>query len=87
MKLDNLDDLFPAGFTEEQKARAKTLFMKNFSLDAHRFSGGKMQTLPRCGIYGLDWFNIWYTPGVSSISTTIRDDNDASFTLSNRGNR
>jgi len=86
MKLDNLDSLLPAGFTEEQKARAKTLFMKNFSLDAHRFYGGKMQTLPRCGIYGLDWFNIWYTPGVSSISTTIRDDNDASFALSNRGN-
>jgi len=86
MKLDNLDDLFPAGFTEEQRARAKTLFMKNFSLDAHRFYGGKMQTLPMCWVHGLDWFNIWYTPGVSSISTTIRDDNDASFALSNRGN-
>jgi len=86
MKLDDLDNLFPADFTEEQKARAKTLFMKNYSLQAHRFYGGKMQTLPKCGIYGLDWFNIWYTPGVSSISTTIRDNNDASFALSNRGN-
>ncbi|MDR1802608.1 MAG: NADP-dependent malic enzyme [Treponema sp.] len=86
MKLDNLDDLFPANFTEDQKARAKTLFMKYFSLQAHGFYGGKMQTLPKCGIYGLDWFNVWYTPGVSSISTTIRDDNDASFALSNRGN-
>ena len=86
MKLDDLNSLLPADFTEEQRARAKTLFMKNFSLEAHRFYGGKMQTLPRCGIYGLDWFNIWYTPGVSNISTTIRDNNDASFALSNRGN-
>jgi len=86
MKLNNLDSLFPPGFTEGQKARAKTLFMKNFSLEAHRFYGGKMQTLPRCWVHGLDWFNIWYTPGVSSISTTIRDKNDASFVLSNRGN-
>jgi malate dehydrogenase (oxaloacetate-decarboxylating) len=86
MKLDELDNLFPVGFTEDQKARAKTLFMKNYSLEAHRFYGGKMQTLPKCWVHGLDWFNIWYTPGVSSISTTIRDNNDASFGLSNRGN-
>ena len=29
---------------------------------------------------------MWYTPGVSSISTLIRDNNDESFELSNRGN-
>jgi malate dehydrogenase (oxaloacetate-decarboxylating) len=29
---------------------------------------------------------VWYTPGVSKISTTIREDRDASFALSNRGN-
>ncbi|HCC37892.1 MAG TPA: malate dehydrogenase [Treponema sp.] len=86
IKLENLDSLFPADFSEEQKARAKTLFLKNLSLEAHRFYGGKMQTLPKCGIYGFNWFNVWYTPGVSKISTTIRDDNGASFALSNRGN-
>ncbi|MDR2020419.1 MAG: NADP-dependent malic enzyme [Treponema sp.] len=90
MKIDpalkDLDRLFPAGFTEDQKARAKTLFLKNLSGEAHRFYGGKMQTVPKCGIYGLNWFNVWYTPGVSKISTTIRDNNDVSFALSNRGN-
>ncbi|MDL2228983.1 NADP-dependent malic enzyme [Treponema sp. OttesenSCG-928-L16] len=90
MKIDpalkNLNDIFPSDFTEDQKARAKTLFFKNLSEAAHRFYGGKMQTVPKCGIYGLNWFNVWYTPGVSKISTTIRDDNDASFSLSNRGN-
>ena len=86
LELKNLDALFPANFSEEQKAQAKTLFLKNLSVKAHRFYGGKMQTLPKCGIYGLNWFNVWYTPGVSKISTTIREDNDASFAFSNRGN-
>jgi len=86
MQLKNLDSLFPADFNEEQKAKAKTYFLKNFSIEAHRFYGGKMQTIPKCGIYGLNWFNVWYTPGVSKVSTTIRDNNDASFALSNRGN-
>ncbi|MDR1930119.1 MAG: NADP-dependent malic enzyme [Treponema sp.] len=90
MKIDpalkDLDALFPADLSEDQKARAKTLFLKNLSIEAHRFYGGKMQTLPKCGLYGLNWFNVWYTPGVSKVSTSIRDDNDASFALSNRGN-
>jgi malate dehydrogenase (oxaloacetate-decarboxylating) len=90
MKIDptlkDLDEFFPRNFSEEQKAQAKTLFLKNLSIEAHKLYGGKMQTVPRCGIYGLNWFNVWYTPGVSRISTTIRDDNDASFALSNRGN-
>jgi malate dehydrogenase (oxaloacetate-decarboxylating) len=84
--LKNLDALFPAEFTEEQKAQAKTLFLKKLSAGAHDFYKGKIQTLPKCGVYGMNWFNVWYTPGVSKISTTIRDDNDTSFALSNRGN-
>ncbi|MDR2467983.1 MAG: NADP-dependent malic enzyme [Spirochaetaceae bacterium] len=84
--LKNLDALFPADLGEDKKAHAKTLFLKNLSLLAHRYYGGKMQTVPKCGIYGFNWFNAWYTPGVSMISTTIRDDNDTSFALSNRGN-
>jgi len=27
-----------------------------------------MQALPKCGIYGFNWFNVWYTPGVSKIT-------------------
>jgi malate dehydrogenase (oxaloacetate-decarboxylating) len=90
MKIDpglkNLKELFPPDFTEEQKAKAQTLFLKNLALEAHRFYGGKIQTVPKCGIYGFNWFNVWYTPGVSQVSTAIRDNNDASFALSNRGN-
>jgi malate dehydrogenase (oxaloacetate-decarboxylating) len=52
----------------------------------HRFYQGKMQSLPKAGIYGFNWFNVWYTPGVSQVSTTIRDDNEQSYALSNRSN-
>jgi len=86
LSLSNLNDLFPNDFTQEQIAKAKTVFLKELSLLAHKFYGGKLQTLPKAGLYGFNWFNVWYTPGVSKISTTIRDDNTTSFDVSNRGN-
>jgi malate dehydrogenase (oxaloacetate-decarboxylating) len=86
IQLDNLDQLFPAAFTPDQVARAKTMLLQRLSLAAHRFYGGKMQTAPKVGAFGFNWFNVWYTPGVSSVSRTIRDDFDASFELANRGN-
>ncbi len=84
--LDNLEELIPESFTQEQKAKTKTLFYKELALRAHRFYNGKMQTLPKAPVVGFNWFNAWYTPGVSKISTTIREDNDTSYELSNRGN-
>ena len=84
--LTNLDEVFPDDFTQEQIAKGKTIFLKKMAEDAHAFYGGKIQTVPKAGVFGFNWFNVWYTPGVSKISTTIRDDNDTSFDLSNRGN-
>ncbi len=86
LSLDNFEECFPEDLTPNQKACAKTLFYKFFSLKMHNFYKGKMQTLPKAPIYGFNWFNTWYTPGVSRISTSIRDNNDASYELSNRGN-
>lgn len=86
LELKNLRDLFPADFTEDQVNKGKTILLKELAYDLHKFYGGKMITLPKAGVYGFNWFNIWYTPGVSKISTTIRDNNDASFELTNRGN-
>ncbi|HQI84293.1 MAG TPA: NADP-dependent malic enzyme [Anaerolineae bacterium] len=86
LTLDNLDDILSGQLTEEKIARAKTLFLKRLAEQAHRFYRGKMQTVPKAGVFGFNWFNVWYTPGVSQISTTIRSDNDASYELSNRGN-
>ena len=86
LKLSNLNELFPDHFSQEQLAKAKTLFLKELAYTSHKFYGGKIATMPKAGVYGFNWFNVWYTPGVSKISTTIRDDNDTSFELSNRGN-
>lgn len=84
--LSNLGDLFRENLQEDQVAAAQTAFLKKLSETMHTFYKGKMQTLPKAGIYGFNWFNVWYTPGVSKVSTTIRDDHDASYLLSNRGN-
>ncbi|HAD81407.1 MAG: malate dehydrogenase [Candidatus Edwardsbacteria bacterium RIFOXYD12_FULL_50_11] len=86
LTLKNLEELFPDGFTQEQLAKGKTILLKELAYDLHKYYGGKMITVPKAGVYGFNWFNIWYTPGVSKISTTIRDNNDASFDLTNRGN-
>lgn len=86
LQLDNLDSLFPSHFSQEQIAKAKTLFLKNLAELAHRYYGGKVQTVPKAPVPGFNWFNVWYTPGVSKVSTTIRDNNDSSFELTNRGN-
>ena len=86
LSLDNLDEVFPEEFSQEQIAKAKTLFLKKLAEKAHQFYNGKIQTIPKAPVPGFNWFNVWYTPGVSKISTTIRDDNDTSFQLTNRGN-
>ncbi|MDR0540340.1 MAG: malate dehydrogenase [Spirochaetaceae bacterium] len=85
--LANIDALFPDTMNGEEKARSKTLFLKKLSLLMHRFYAGKIQTVPKCGILGAAWFNVWYTPGVSAVSTAIRADNSLSFELSGRGSQ
>ena len=84
--LENLKEFFPSDFTDEQKAKAQTLFLKHLAAKAHHHYKGKIQTVPKAPVPAFNWFNVWYTPGVSKISTSIRDDNDTSFELSNRGN-
>ncbi|HNW97187.1 MAG TPA: NADP-dependent malic enzyme [Bacteroidales bacterium] len=86
LNLENLDKAFPDNFTQEQIAKAKTLFLKKLAESAHKFYEGKIQTIPKAPVPGFNWFNVWYTPGVSKVSTDIRDNNNASFELSNRGN-
>jgi malate dehydrogenase (oxaloacetate-decarboxylating) len=86
LTLENLDNAFPSKFTQEQLAKAKTHFLKYLAEKAHGFYGGKIQTVPKAPVLGFNWFNVWYTPGVSKVSTDIRDNYDLSFELSNRSN-
>ena len=76
IRLDDLGNHFPAHWDGGQVACAKTLFFKALALEAHRFYGGKIQVLPRASLPGFQWFNAWYTPGVSAVSTGIRDEAD-----------
>jgi len=84
--LHNLPEVFAQHFAPQDVAAAQTWFLKQLSLSMHAHYQGKMQTLPKAGIWGFNWFNVWYTPGVSAVSTTIRDDVQSSFELSNRSN-
>ncbi|HQH17929.1 MAG TPA: NADP-dependent malic enzyme [Bacteroidales bacterium] len=86
LNLENLDKAFPDNFSQEQIAKAKTAFLKKLSEEAHKFYGGKVQVVPKAPVPGFNWFNVWYTPGVSKVSTNIRDNNVSSYELSNRGN-
>jgi malate dehydrogenase (oxaloacetate-decarboxylating) len=86
LSLSDLGSYFPDDFTPEQRAKAQTIFLKELAASAHKFYRGKIVSMPKAGIYGFNWFNVYYTPGVSMVSTSIRDDNDLSFDLSNRGN-
>jgi malate dehydrogenase (oxaloacetate-decarboxylating) len=86
LDLSNLKKAFPDDFTEENIAKAQTIFLKALSKTAHSYFGGKIQIIPKAALPGFNWFNVWYTPGVSAVSTSIRDNNNESFNMSNRGN-
>ncbi|MDD2550423.1 MAG: NADP-dependent malic enzyme [Bacteroidales bacterium] len=86
VKLDNLGEIFPDNWTQEQVSKGKTTFLKRLSELTHKHYGGKIQVVPKVPVPGFNWFNVWYTPGVSKVSTNIRDSNNTSFDLSNRGN-
>ena len=86
LDLKNLKELFPKDLTPNDVAKAQTIFLKRLSLEAHAFYGGKMTMIPKAGLYDFGWFGVYYTPGVSAVSTAIRDNNLNSYKLSNRSN-
>ncbi|MCX7953729.1 MAG: NADP-dependent malic enzyme [Bacteroidales bacterium] len=86
LNLSNLGNVLSLYFNEAEKPKAQTIFLKKLAELSHRYYKGKIMTLPKAPIIGFNWFNVWYTPGVSIVSTTIRDNNDISFELTNRAN-
>ncbi len=87
LDLGNLNEILARALPDpDARAAARTAFYKRLSLLAHERYGGKLQTAPRCGVWGPAWLGVWYTPGVSAVSTAIRDDRALSFSLSGRGN-
>lgn len=52
----------------------------------HRHYGGKMETVARCVVRGMDDFSIWYSPGVAAACRAIQDDPALVNELTNRWN-
>lgn len=86
LDLSNLSEVFPADFSADEVAAGQTILLKELAGRLHEFYSGKMMTIPKAGLYGFNWFNVWYSPGVSKVSTSIRDDYNASFRMTNRSN-
>jgi len=86
LNLKDIGSRFPKEFTPSEVAKGQTILLRRLALAAHEFYGGKMMTIPKAGIYDFGWFGVYYTPGVSAVSTAIRDNNMRSYNLSNRSN-
>ena len=50
LNLENLNEVFPDNFTQEQIAKGKTLFLKKLAQEAHGFYAGKIQTVPKAPV-------------------------------------
>jgi malate dehydrogenase (oxaloacetate-decarboxylating) len=56
------------------------------AMKMHPFYKGKIETILKCCIRDYDDFGIWYTPGVAKPCLDIRDNPDAVFQHTNKGN-
>ena len=56
------------------------------ALRLHARYRGKIQTLPRCPVRGLEDLAIWYTPGVAAPSRAIAANPDLVYEHTNKGN-
>ena len=56
------------------------------SMRLHPFYRGKVQSMPKCAIRGLEDFAIWYTPGVAAPCKAIQADPASVFEYTNKGN-
>ncbi|MHA1212423.1 MAG: NAD(P)-dependent malic enzyme [Candidatus Heimdallarchaeota archaeon] len=56
------------------------------AMKLHPFYQGKMQTVPKCSIWGFDAFSVWYTPGVAKPCLAIRDNKAEVYRHTNKAN-
>jgi malate dehydrogenase (oxaloacetate-decarboxylating) len=52
----------------------------------HSFYAGKIETVAKCALRGVDDFAIWYTPGVAEPCKAIARDPDLAFEYTNKWN-
>ncbi|MHC1579556.1 MAG: NAD(P)-dependent malic enzyme, partial [Candidatus Alkanophagales archaeon] len=70
--------------SDELLRRAELL--KRRAKEYHRLYRGKIEISLKVPIRSHDDFALWYTPGVAEPCLEIRDDEDAAFEYTNRGN-
>ena len=56
------------------------------AMKGHAYYQGKMTTLPKCPVRGMDDFSIWYSPGVAAPCLAIANDPENVYDLTNKGN-
>ncbi|MGB9727380.1 MAG: NAD(P)-dependent malic enzyme [Nitrososphaeria archaeon] len=59
---------------------------ENDAVKMHEYFQGKIETIPKCWISGLEDFAIWYTPGVAEACRAIIDERDRVFELTLKWN-
>ncbi len=69
---------------EELLAKAKK--PAEDALALHPCYRGKVQTVAKCPVRGLDDFAIWYTPGVAAPCREIHKNPDLAYEYTNKGN-
>jgi malate dehydrogenase (oxaloacetate-decarboxylating) len=69
---------------EELLERAKK--PQEDAMKLHPFYQGKIQTAPKCPIWGFDAFGVWYTPGVAAPCMAIHKNKSEVFRYTNKGN-
>ena len=71
---------------EIDKLLAKANKPAEDAMRLHPFYMGKMQTVPKCSVWGFDAFAVWYTPGVAKACRAIAENPAESFRMTNRAN-
>ncbi|MHA2033780.1 MAG: NAD(P)-dependent malic enzyme [Candidatus Thorarchaeota archaeon] len=56
------------------------------ALVLHPFYRGKIQSIGKAPVRTFDDFAIWYTPGVAKACLAIKDNEDAAYEMTNKGN-
>ena len=56
------------------------------AMKLHPYYQGKMQTVPKCSIWGFDAFSVWYTPGVAKPCLAIEEDKSEVYKHTNKAN-
>lgn len=69
---------------EEQLANAQKPAEESMRL--HAYYKGKIQTLPKCPIRGIEDFSMWYTPGVAAPCRAIQKAPDLVYEYTNKAN-